>query len=266
MGNVPKAPLLASTRTRWSPEKSRPSFFWFLAVLILPLWAAIVRYRFYGAELPRKGAFVLSPNHYSEIDPIVMGVAAWKLGRAPRFMAKASLFKVPMLKWLLNASGQIPVERAGGNSQAAMGAATELVTKGRMVIVYPEGSLTRDPDMWPMRGKTGAVRLALEHNIPLIPVAHWGTEALMPRYAKKISLFPRKTIHVNVGEPLDLSAYRGKLDQVSLATATNELMNAIASLLSELRNEPAPATRWNPSEHSQAETGRFTDGAHDAQK
>lgn len=241
----------------FTAEKVKPSFFWLLAVLVLPLWSLSVRYRFHGRSLPLTGAFVMSPNHYSEIDPVVTGVAAWKLGRAPRFMAKASLFKVPVLKWLLNGSGQIPVERAGSKSHTAFRAAQALVAKGRMVIVYPEGSLTRDPDMWPMRGKTGAVRLALEHGIPIIPVAHWGTQQVMARYSKKVHLLQRKVIDINVGEPMDLSAYAGKTDAASLNAATDELMAKIAELLAELRNEPAPETRWDPSKHKQSETGRF---------
>jgi 1-acyl-sn-glycerol-3-phosphate acyltransferase len=201
---------------------------------------------------------VLAPNHYSEIDPVVMGVAVWKLGRAPRFLAKASLFKNPVLGWLLRTSGQIPVERAGSQSHAALRAAEELVEKGRMVIVYPEGSLTRDPDLWPMRGKTGAVRIALERGIPVVPAAHWGTQAILPRYGKKLSLFPRKTVDVIIGEPLDLSKYRDRgLDQATLLAATGELMDAIAALLAELRGEEAPAQRWDPTQHGQKETGRL---------
>ncbi|GAA4366283.1 lysophospholipid acyltransferase family protein [Agromyces bauzanensis] len=240
-------------------ETRRPSFFWVLAVIILPVMNLAVRFRFHHAErMPRSGAFVLAPNHYSEIDPVVIGVASWKLGRAPRFLTKASLFKNPVLAWFLRTSGQIPVERAGSRSHAALRAAEELVEKGRMVVVYPEGSLTRDPDLWPMRGKTGAVRIALERGIPIVPVAHWGTQALLPRYGKKLSFFPRKTIQVSIGEPLDLSAYRGKpLAQATLLKATGELMNAIAALLAELRGEPAPAERWDPAAHGQKETGRL---------
>jgi 1-acyl-sn-glycerol-3-phosphate acyltransferase len=240
-------------------ETRRPSFFWLLAALVLPIMNLAVRFRMHHAErMPQTGAFVLAPNHYSEIDPVVMGVVSWKLGRAPRFLTKASLFKNPVLRWILRTSGQIPVERAGSKSHAALRAAEELVEKGRMVVVYPEGSLTRDPDLWPMRGKTGAVRIALEQDIPIVPAAHWGTQALMPRYRKKLSLFPRKTIHVAIGEPLDLSAYRGRpLEQATLLKATGELMNAIAALLAELRGEPAPAERWDPSAHGQKETGRI---------
>jgi 1-acyl-sn-glycerol-3-phosphate acyltransferase len=249
----PHAAVKARSETR------RPSIFWLLAALVIPGMNLAVRFRMHHAErMPQTGAFVLAPNHYSEIDPFVMGVVTWKLGRAPRFLTKASLFKNPVLAWILRSSGQIPVERAGSKSHAALRAAEELVEKGRMVVVYPEGSLTRDPDLWPMRGKTGAVRIALEQDIPIIPAAHWGTQALLPRYGKKLSLFPRKTIDIAIGEPLDLSAYRGKpLDQATLLKATGELMNAIAALLAELRGEPAPAERWDPSAHGQKETGRL---------
>ncbi|MDR5699998.1 lysophospholipid acyltransferase family protein [Agromyces aerolatus] len=256
----PQQPALQHPRQKTSPEKRRPSFFWVLAALILPLFNLAVKFRFHGPRLPQTGAFVLSPNHFSEIDPVVMGAAAWKLGRAPRFLAKESLFKVPVVGWFLRSSGQIPVARAGSRSHAALRAAEELVEKGRMVIVYPEGSLTRDPDLWPMRGKTGAVRIALERDIPIIPAAHWGTQALMPRYGKKIHPFPRKTIDVIVGEPVDLSAYRGKpLEPALLAAATNDLMQAIAALVGELRDETPPATRWDPAAHGQKETGRLDD-------
>ncbi|RGE22573.1 1-acyl-sn-glycerol-3-phosphate acyltransferase [Leucobacter sp. wl10] len=251
-------------RSRPSAEKRRPSVFWLLAALILPLWSLMVRYRFTPqSRLPKTGPFILAPNHYSEIDPIAMGAAVWHLGRLPRFMAKASLFRVPALGWLLRASGQIPVERDGAvrvraRNGSPMGAAGALIEREAGVIVYPEGSLTRDPGLWPMRGKSGAVRLALETGIPLIPVAHWGTQRLMPRYAKRIHPFPRKTIHVAVGEPLDLSRFSGRYpDQRVIAEATNELMDAITALLAELRGEQPPPERWDPGKHQQNETGRF---------
>ena len=244
-------------------RKKKPSFFWLLASLVLPLWSLMVQYRFTpNSKIPQKGAFILSPNHYSEIDPIVIGAMTWHMGRLPRFMAKASLFKIPVVKWLLNASGQIPVDRSGvvgstgdGNP---MGAAAELIQRDACVIIYPEGSLTRDPDLWPMRGKSGAIRLALEGGIPIYPVAHWGTQELMPRYGKKIRPFPRKRITIAIGDPLDLSEFEGQhIDQKTVTRATEKLMNEIAKLLSELRGEEAPETRWNPSARGQSETGRF---------
>ena len=241
-------------------ETTQPSVFWILATIVLPAVNLAVRYRVTDArKFPQSGAFVLSPNHFSEIDPIVVGALAWKLGRAPRFMAKASVFKTPVLGWLLRKSGQIPVERGGvARGNEPVKAARRLVERGQMVIVYPEGSLTRDPELWPMRGKTGAVRIALEQGIPIVPIAHWGTQDLMPRYSKRISPFPRKTIHVKIGDPLSFDEFRGRsLDTATLNEATAIVMDAITGLLEDLRGEKAPAKRWNPSEHDQKETGRF---------
>lgn len=234
--------------------------FRFFAVLLLPFMHLVARYRIVdGEKMPKTGAFVLAPNHYSEIDPVVIGVVMWKLGRMPRYLAKGSLFKYPVLGALLRASGQIPVERSGAvRGSDPLVAARRIVDDGLAIVIYPEGSLTRDPDLWPMRGKAGAVRMALEAGIPLIPIAHWGTQLVMPRYAKRISLFPRKTITVKVGDPVDLSAFAGKpLDGTTMAAATALVMDAITGLLEDLRHEKAPAERWDPSKHNQKDTGRF---------
>lgn len=231
-----------------------------LAFLILPFMHLVARYRIHdGDKLPATGAFVLSPNHYSEIDPIVIGVVMWKLGRMPRYLAKAGLFTVPVLGWFMRRSGQIPVERAGTvRGSDPLTAARRIVDDGLGVIIYPEGSLTRDPDLWPMRGKSGAVRMALQAGIPVIPVAHWGTQHVLPRYAKRISVFPRKTIDVRFGDEVDLSAFRGRpLDTTTLNAATAVVMERITALLEELRHETAPAERWDPTKNNQKETGRF---------
>ena len=245
---------------RGRSEKNSPSVFWVLALLILPVINLAVRFKVTDAEkFPRAGAFVMAPNHFSEIDPVLMGVLSWKLGRAPRFMAKASVFTIPVIGWLLRKSGQIPVLRGGSvRGSEPVKAAERLVERGQMVVVYPEGSLTRDPGLWPMRGKTGAVRIALERGIPIVPVAHWGAQEIMPRYSKRLSLFPRKTVLVKIGEPLDLDRFRGRsLDAATLNEATTLVMAAITRLLEDLRDETAPRERWNPAEHDQRETGRF---------
>lgn len=215
-----------------------------IAFLVLPIFGAMVKLRIReGSKLPAAGPFILSPNHYSEIDPIVMGVVVWKLRRTPRFLAKASLFRVPALGWLMRFSGQIPVERdASAQLGQPLQAAKLLTDRNQGVIVYPEGTLTKDPDLWPMRGKSGAVRMALEQNIPLYPAAHWGTQHWMGRYAKKIRFFPRTTIDAVVGEPFDLSEYQGKtLTRELLQEATDKLMQEIARLAGSLRGDTPPA-------------------------
>ncbi|MGM1029394.1 MAG: lysophospholipid acyltransferase family protein [Actinomycetota bacterium] len=244
------------------PRSEHQAVHWGLAAVVVPAVSGMAKLVIRGQEhLPARGAFVLSPNHYSEIDPVVMAVAIYRAGRMPRFMAKASLFKNPIVGRILRASGQIPVERAGRTAQgASLEAARQVVRDELGVIVYPEGSLTREPNLWPMRGKTGAVRMALEAGIPLIPAAHWGTQHLMPRYGKAIHPFPRKRIEVLFGAPIDLSDFAGRNDQAAMTEATDRLMAAIAGLLGELRGETPPAERWNPASAGQSEIGRFEDG------
>ena len=243
-------------------ERARPSLFWLLAVIVVPLVSFLAKIEIVGRDkLPKKGAFVLAPNHLSELDPEIVARAVWGLGRLPRFMAKESLFRIPVVGRILRATGMIPVARAASAkaSKQAMAQATELVEHERGVIVYPEGTLTRDPDLWPMRGKSGAVRLALAGEIPLIPLAHWGVQEIMPRYGKGIRLWPpRKKVRIIIGDPLDLSDLQGKASEpAALTEATNRVMNAITALLAELRDEKAPEKRWNPAEHGQKETGRL---------
>ncbi|QIG40444.1 1-acyl-sn-glycerol-3-phosphate acyltransferase [Microbacterium sp. 4R-513] len=250
-----------SPRRRASTEKTRPSVFWPLAAVAAPLIALLFKLEIEGAEnLPREGAYVLAPNHYSEADPLAVALAVWKAGRAPRFMAKESLFRVPVLGWVLRSTGMVPVARSSSAASARQTLETSetLVELGRGVIVYPEGTLTRDPGMWPMRGKTGAVRLALAGNIPLVPMAQWGCQAVLPRYGK-LKLWPlRRPVRVVIGAPVDLSAFRATEGQpAALVAATDVVMADIARLLATIRDEPAPAERWNPAEHGQNETGRL---------
>ncbi|QEO10638.1 lysophospholipid acyltransferase family protein [Protaetiibacter larvae] len=242
-------------------RRSEKTFFWrIVAGIAVPFLLLVARYRVRHPErIPAEGAFVFAPNHYSNFDPLVSGYILWKHGRVPRFLAKASLFRVPVLGGILRGTGQIPVERQGaGHNRQPLAAAARLVEDGLAVVIYPEGTLTRQPELWPMRGKTGAVRTALEHGVPVIPMAHWGVQQILPRYSKKLSLFPRKTVEVIIGEPVNLDAWRGKpIDQAVLAGATEAVMVAITSLLEELRGETAPEGRWDPAAHGQTEIGRF---------
>lgn len=242
------------------PRSEKVPIFRLLATLIVPPLELLARYEIIdGHKMPKTGAFVLAPNHYSEIDPAVVGRVVWKLGRAPRYLTKASLFKVPVLGWLLRKSGQVPVERSGSTrGHDPIAAAAAIVREGHLVVIYPEGSLTREPELWPMRGKTGAVRMALLADIPLVPMAHWGAQNVMPRYGKRISLFPRKTIRLKFGDPVDLSEFAGRgSDPKALIAATTKLMTAITALLVDLRGQPAPLEVWDPAKHNQSEIGRI---------
>lgn len=234
--------------------------FWPLAAIAIPVTGWFAKIEITGQEhLPVEGPYVLAPNHYSEFDPLVLAVATWRLGRAPRFMAKESLFRVPVLGWALRATGMVPVARSSSAAAAkqTLEQSESLVEHGRGVIVYPEGTLTRDPDMWPMRGKTGAVRLAIAGDIPVIPVATWGVDQIMPRYGKLSFWPPRKRVQVRLGPASDLSAFRAASGSAKLVAATDVVMADVAALLGELRGLTPPAERWNPAAHGQRETGRL---------
>lgn len=242
------------------PQSEKTAIFRVFAFLLIPFMELVGRYRTVGAEfLPTTGAVVVAPNHYSNIDPIVVGYAMYRLNRMPRFMAKASLFSVPVLGWMLTKAGQVPVQRESGSGANPLAAARRIADAGQAVVIYPEGTLTRDPNLWPMRGKFGAVRTALDTGIPLIPMVSWGAQEVLPRYGR-LSLFPRKDVTIVFGPPLDLTEFIGKPgDGKTLAAATLLLMNTLAAMLAELRGEDAPVERWDPSAHGQAQVGRLVD-------
>lgn len=198
-------------------------------------------------HLPAEGGCVLATNHVSEFDPIPFGHFVIDNGRLPRFLGKAEVFAVPVIGKIVTAAGQIPVYRKSTDAAKAFSAAVAAVEAGECVVVYPEGTISRDPDLWPMVGKTGAARIALTTGCPVIPCAQWGPNHLLPPYERKPRLFPRKTMHVWAGPPVDLSDLQGQpLTSAVLAQATVRIMAAITSLLEQIRGETAPPERFDP--------------------
>ena len=151
---------------------------------------------------------------------------------------------------MLRGAKQIPVYRESADASKAFSAAVAGGPRaGECVAIYPEATLTRDPDLWPMVGKTGAARVALETGAPVIPVAQWGPQELLPPYAKRPHLFPRKTMHVWAGPPVDLDgrSRAGPMDAALLHEVTERIMAAITALLEEIRGEQAPAVAVRPA-------------------
>lgn len=250
---------MSARRRRPRRETSRPSAFWPAAALVVPLVSLFAKIEFRHRErLPAQGSFILAPNHYSEFDPLIVAVGTFRLGREPHFMAKESLFRIPVVGLLMKSLNMIPVARAASAEAAGqtMATAEGLVQRGHGVIVYAEGSLTRDPDLWPMRGKTGVARLAAAGDIPVIPVATWGAQKIMPRYGK-FRFWPlRKKVVMAFGEPISLSDFTSRAGGQGYGRATTAVMNAVAELLGEIRGEAPPEQRWDPTQHGQKETGR----------
>jgi 1-acyl-sn-glycerol-3-phosphate acyltransferase len=220
--------------------------------IVKPLLLATTRRRWIdGEKIPAHGGFVLVLNHISEVDPLTAAHIVWDHGRIPRYLAKDGLFRNRFLGFFLRAAGQIPVYRASRNAIGAYDAAVQAVKDGKCVVVYPEGTLTRDPDLWPMVGKTGAARIALATGAPVIPVGQWGAQRLLAPYAKKPHLFPRSLITMKVGDPVDLSG----LAPNDVNAATDRIMAAITALVADVRGEPAPPQRFDPRAAGVAEFG-----------
>ncbi|MDX2703121.1 lysophospholipid acyltransferase family protein [Streptomyces sp. PA03-6a] len=226
--------------------------FWYrlAAVIAKPPLVVLFKRDWRGMDhIPVEGGFITAVNHNSYLDPLSYAHFQYNSGRVPRFLAKAPLFKPAFVGAILRGTGQIPVYRESTDAANAFRAAVDAINSGECVAFYPEGTLTRDPEMWPMVGKTGVARVALMTKAPVIPVAQWGANEVMPPYAKekKLRLFPRKTLRVVAGPPVDLSAFYGQEASVEvLKDATDTIMAAVSELLGELRGQTPPAERFDP--------------------
>jgi 1-acyl-sn-glycerol-3-phosphate acyltransferase len=226
----------------------RPGF-WvrLVAVLIWPLATLLTRRRWSGQEhVPASGGVILVANHVSDVDPLLLAYYVYLSGRIPRFMAKSELWRVPGIRRILRGAGQIPVHRGGGDAQDALSDALAALRAGQALVIYPEGTITRDPDYWPMRGRTGVAWLALTAGVPVVPVAQWGAQNLLGR-GGRIRVRPRPDVCIAAGPAVDLSAYADRpLTSAVLREVTDVVMDAVRPMVATLRDAIPPAGVWNP--------------------
>ncbi len=229
-------------------------------VVFYPASWALGRPRAEGLEhIPREGPALVVSNHVSYLDPLYSAVFVNRRGRIPRFLAKASLWQVPVLGRTMTGTAQIPVYRDSTDAQHSLRDAIAALHQDKVVVIYPEGTITRDPDGWPMRSHTGVARLALAADVPVIPMAHWGTREVWDHYRKRFRPLPRKDIVVRAGAPVDLSAFRDKpVTGQLLREATDHIMDAVRRELGLVRGETPPtdfARRPRPSEQRSPNRG-----------
>lgn len=250
-------------RVSYAPPTGRPLgtnlTFKVCAAIVIPLIKLITKRTWIGAEnIPKSGAVIVANNHLSYFDVLNFAHFLYKNGRAPRFLGKVEVFQVPIIGRILLAAGQVPVERESPNAGKAVDHAKRLLEAGHLLGVYPEGTLSRDGDHWPMVAKTGLARLALTTNTPVIPVAQWGAQVLMPTYSKKLKLFPRTQITMVAGKPVDLSPWYGKGDDPdALIAATAKIMREITTLLEQIRGQQRPEVIFDPHTSDLPRTGNF---------
>ena len=229
------------------PHRDLGRSYRFVVAVVRPLLVLLTRRRWCGAQhLPAQGGFVVCSNHLSHSDPLTLGHYLLDHGHPPYFLAKESLFAIPLIGRVIRGAGQIPVHRETSDAVTALTSAVAAVEAGKCIVLYPEGTLTRDPDLWPMVGKSGAARLALQTGCPLVPVAQWGPQVLMSPHSKRLRLLPRPLIQVVAGPRVDLDDLRGQpVDATLLAEATERIMTAVTDLLLPLREGTPPQQRFD---------------------
>ncbi len=229
---------------------------WLLRYFVLLMF----RIKVTGKEnLPKTGGYVLVANHVTTLDALAVAyMMFFKLKRAPHFLAKEGLFRTPIVGPVLLACGQIPVFRTGRGNKDPMKSAYTVLRSGHCIAIFPEGSLTREPNQWPMRARTGAIRLALETGVPIVPLGQWGTEKVMDTYSSKLRPKPWHKVNMIIGKPIDMTVYKDKKVNVAdLLALSDDVMIEITKLVEDLRGEKAPAKRFVPSEHGLPEHGNF---------
>jgi 1-acyl-sn-glycerol-3-phosphate acyltransferase len=217
-------------------------------MLVIPVMQVWTKRTWTGMEhIPRTGGVIIVPNHVSHFDPLVVAHYIYGAGRWPRFLGKASLWRVPVLGPFLRKVQQIPVERGSVEAVKSLDALIDAIHEGGAVVIYPEGTTTREPDLWPMRGKTGAARLALVTGAPVIPVANWGAETVFDPRTNKLKLHPRTPVIVTAGAPIDLSRWSGAApSRAVLEQMTEAIMLDIRDLIGEVRRATPPALYDRP--------------------
>ncbi|SDT77538.1 lysophospholipid acyltransferase family protein [Actinoplanes derwentensis] len=197
-------------------------------------------------DVPATGPVILVPNHVSHFDPLVVAHYVYGTGRWPRFLGKASVWKVPIIGFLLVKARQIPVERGSVDAVKSLDTLVDALREGGAVVIYPEGTTTRHPDLWPMRGKTGAARLALLTGAPVVPIANWGAQAIFDPRTNRLKL-RRSPVTVTTGRPVDLSRWAGlEPTRQVLAEMTEAIMLNVRDLLGEIRDGEPPALYDRP--------------------
>lgn len=243
------------------PKVQRENSFAFVlvAMVLAPILRLMFTIRTTGKENLPQGGYILVGNHLSYLDPFSFAYSVYlHMKRVPHYLAKESIFRIPIIGKILPKVGQIPVYRGGKSNEEPLRAAKEFLKAGQVVVVFPEGTLTRDPNQWPMRGKAGAIRLAVELGLPIVPCGQSGVEKVLGNYSKKFRPNPFHVVRVKIGKPMFFRELEGKTPTAQeLADATDKVMREISAIVGELRGETPPAQLWDPTKVGQSEIGNF---------
>ena len=231
----------------YSPAYRRAS-----KIILWPLIQVGMKHEWHGQDniknIPADQGLILAINHLSYADIFADSLFAYEAGRYPVFLAKSSLFDIKVLGSIIRKLGQLPVYRGQADAALVLRDAEQGIKNGACVIFYPEATVTRDPNQWPMVAKTGVARLALATGAPVIPIAHWGAQKILPYGSFRPHLVPRTTVQVSAGPPVDLSEWEGQpMTAQVLRAATERIMKDITALLAGIRGKTPPAEPNHPA-------------------
>jgi 1-acyl-sn-glycerol-3-phosphate acyltransferase len=226
---------------------------WVCVVTVRPLMILLTRRTWRGMENLPDGPVIVVANHISHADPTTLAHYIYDAGRWPRYLAKDSLFKIPILGRIIRSAKQIPVTRGSIEAVQALDEAVNTVKAGGAVCVYPEGTTTKEPDLWPMRGKTGAARLWLATGAPVVPIVMWGPQKLFDPRTRKLKL-RRTDVTVVCGPALDLSKWVGSPPTAAtLMEITDFIMLSLRDMLAEIRGGTPPPLWARPARRTGSE-------------
>ncbi len=241
-----------------APQRRSGPIIGVLQFLLRPAIWLLARPVHRGREnLAASGPMVLVGNHTGPFDALAYGHLLHASGVAPRFVAKQSLFSIWPLGAVLRATGQIPVLRGTDRAADALAAAQAALERGEAIMLFPEGTYTRDPEGWPMRGRLGAARLALRTGAPIVPVGCHGSRELWPVGSPIPHPGPGRRVQFQIGEPFTAQLLEGESQREAEVRVSVEIMERIMRLLARMRRQEPPATMHDPdSDDFRPETGQ----------
>jgi 1-acyl-sn-glycerol-3-phosphate acyltransferase len=221
-------------------------------IVVPPLVHALTKSEWQGQDyirsMPADRGLILAANHLSYADPLPLCLFTHQAGRYPVFLAKSSLFEMKGLGTIMRGTGQLPVYRGQADAALVLRDVERGLRAGACVIFYPEATATRDPDLWPMAAKTGVARAALATGVPVIPVAQWGPQKILPYGSVRPHLLPRTTVQITAGPTVDLTEFKDQpLTSQVLRGATEAIMKDITALLAGIRGETPPVEPYRPA-------------------
>lgn len=219
-------------------HKPKAGFWIRLCVMVLyPLDSVLFKLRWHHLDrMPATGGVLVAVNHISQADTAAMARLIWQSGRIPRFLIKHTVFDWPIIGRVMHGAGQLPVYRASEQASDSLRAAVDALADGQCVIIYPEGTITRNPDYSPMQAKTGVARLALAcPDVPVIPIGQWGAQHTLGR-SGRFRPFPRHRHEASVGDRVDLAGYHGQEPTAeTLRAITDRVMAAVTEQVDFVR-------------------------------